>query len=327
MLILLLAAGACVCLCAILAVLFLTSRKPSTAPGATSAATAASPGGVPQRVFAPFWYGGDESVRWQDCPAKMLVLAFVLADSSGAPSWNGQQPIASKSGLVSRMRQAGKEVIVSFGGQSGKELGQVIRDVDKLAAAYVSVIDTLGLKWIDLDIEGGSTSDTEAVVRRHRALVKVQRDRPSVTVSYTLPVGTGGLLASEVKFLRLAKEAGVRVDVVNIMTMDYGESFTGDMGAYAIQAAKGLRDQLVSVGLRDTKVGICPMIGNNDVRGETFTVANARAVREFAQKTDWVRWLTFWSINRDNARAGGLDTSSQIRQKDWEFSAEFAKFV
>lgn len=286
-----------------------------------------SPKTFPDKVFAPYWDVSAPDVPWKNCPAKYITLAFVLGNASGAPVWNGTEPISSKVALVNRIRAAGKDVIISFGGQTGTELGQVITDVAKLADAYIAVIDALGAKWIDLDIEGSSTADTQAVIRRHKAIVKVQKARPGVTVSYTLPVMPDGLPPNEYNFMRAAKDAGVRVDVVNIMTMDYGPSFTGDMGAYAIDAAKNVHAQLERIGLRGTKVGICPMIGVNDIQAEVFTVSNARAVREFAQKTPWVRWLAFWSINRDNESAAPseLYRSSGIKQRNWEFSQEFAK--
>lgn len=283
-------------------------------------------GSFPERVFSPYW-DTSVTVDWKACPAKFITLAFVLADSAGKPAWNGSDPISSRKALVNDIRRAGKEVIVSFGGQAGTELGQSLTDVGKLADAYLSVINELGLTWIDLDIEGSTTADTAAVTRRHKAVAKVQKAKPDVIVSYTLPVMPTGLSPTEVEFLKLAKKEGVRVDVVNIMTMDYGESFTGDMGKYAIDAAKKTRAQLQEAGLPGAKVGICPMIGVNDVRAEVFTLANAKAVLEFARQNSWVRWLAFWSINRDNSSMSTeLWKSSGVKQKDWEYSSTFAKF-
>lgn len=305
------------------------TNGPSNIDTGGDGGNAGNGGTFPAKVFSPYWDTSNESVKWQSCPAKFITLAFVLGDSSGTPMWNGTQPISAKAGLVNSIRSAGKDVIVSFGGQAGTELGQVITDVNKLAAAYTSVVEALDLTWIDLDIEGGTTSDTAAVTRRHKAIAKVQKAKPGLIVSYTLPVMPSGLPDAEVTFLKLAKDNGVRVDVVNIMAMDYGDSFKSNMGQYAIDAATKTRSQLQGIGLSNTKIGICPMIGVNDVQAEVFTVANARAVREFAQKTSWVRWLSFWSINRDNDSnvPGELYRSSGIKQKNWDFSSEFAKFA
>ena len=178
----------------------------------------------------------------------------------------------------------------------------------------------------DLDVEGGTTVDEASVSRRNKALAKVQKARPSVVLSYTLPVMPTGL-GEHIFVIKNAKKHGVRVDVVNIMAMDYGSSFGGDMGTYAIDAAKRAFAEVQAAGFSGARIGICPMIGVNDVRNEVFSVANARAVRDFALRTPWVRWLSFWSINRDNSRMSSeLPTSSGVRQREWEFSSEFAKF-
>ena len=305
---------------------------PSSPAGTTGTAggdgVPAIAGKFPARVFSPYWDTSDESVKWQSCPSKFITLAFVLGDSSGTPKWNGEQPLSSKVSLAKKIRAAGKDFIISFGGQAGTELGQAITDVTKLANAYKSVVDMYQAKWVDFDIEGSSTGDVPAVTRRHKAIAKLQKAKPDLIVSFTLPVMPSGLPSNEVNFLKIAKEQGVRVDVVNIMTMDYGPSFSGDMGAYATEAARNTYNQVQGVGLKSAKIGICPMIGVNDVQSEVFTVANARSVRDWARKTPWVRWLAFWSIGRDNSRANPnqLNQSSGIKQRDWEFSQEFAKF-
>lgn len=320
-----------VLVCVVLAaVALLVLNKDDDKNGSSGGSTGAAIGGnFPNKVFAPYWDVSNTAISWKACPAKYITLAFVLGDSSGTPMWGGNEPISSRVSLVNSIRAAGKDVIVSFGGQAGTELGQVVTSVDKLASAYQSVVDTLRLKWADFDIEGSSVADTQAATRRHKAIAKLQKARPNLIVSYTLPVMPDGLTQNEVKFLKLAKENGLRLDVVNIMTMDYSDSLKGDMGAYAISAATKTHSQLQQIGYGSTKVGITPMIGVNDIRSEVFTVANARAVRDFAQKTGWVRWLAFWSINRDNSsnKPNELYSSSGIKQSDWEFSREFAKYT
>lgn len=51
-----------------------------------------------------------------------------------------------------------------------------------------------------------------------------QDANPGLVVSFTLPVLPVGLTADGVNLLRDAKAKGVRLDVLNIMTMDYGDS-------------------------------------------------------------------------------------------------------
>src|SRR3712207_7836660 len=59
-----------------------------------------------------------------------------------------------------------RSVRVSFGGAAGQELALTCGSVAELQAAYQSVIDQYDLTFIDLDIEGGATSNTASVARR-----------------------------------------------------------------------------------------------------------------------------------------------------------------
>ena len=74
------------------------------------------------------------------------------------------------------------------------------------------------------------------------------------------------------------------------MTMDYGDGAApnpdGQMGEYAIQAAQSLHSQLkqayadAGTAIDDAalwqKVGVTPMIGQNDVATEVFDLEDAR---------------------------------------------------
>ena len=53
---------------------------------------------------------------------------------------------------------------------------------------------------------------------------RAQAANPGLRVSYTLPVLPAGLTADGVDLLRNTVSHGVLIDVLNIMTMDYGDS-------------------------------------------------------------------------------------------------------
>jgi chitinase len=116
--------------------------------------------------------------------------------------------------------------------------------------------------------------------------------------------------------------------VVNIMAMDYGNVSNGKtgMGGYAISAAEGLRKQLDKISLQNVKVGITPMIGQNDVASEIFRVEDAKQLAEWAKDTKWVRLLSYWSMNRDYGKSGDLFISSQVKQSKYEFLKTMQKF-
>src|SRR5271166_3288067 len=86
-----------------------------------------------------------------------LTLAFILSHGSCNPEWDGSRPLlgGSDQAAIESIRAAGGEVDVSFGGWSGKKLGNSCRTPAALAAAYQKVIDAYSLKAIDIDIEHG----------------------------------------------------------------------------------------------------------------------------------------------------------------------------
>lgn len=111
-------------------------------------------------------------------------------------------------------------------------------------------------------------------------------------MSFTLPVMPSGLDADGLALLESANDHSVDVSTVNIMTMNYGSSFTDDMGGYAITSAEATHDQLKKVfGLSSggawRGLALTSMIGVNDVHNETFGLSDAARVRAFAEKKGW----------------------------------------
>ena len=113
--------------------------------------------------------------------------------------------------------------------------------------------------------------------------------------------------------------------MVNIMTMDYGPAYNGDMGKYAIEAAKNAEKQIRALGI-GAKMGNTPMIGQNDVSTEKFDLDDAREVLEWAKTNDNVRLLSMWSITRDKSQGTGLYNCTMIPQEDYEFTNIFKSF-
>jgi hypothetical protein len=66
---------------------------------------------------------------------------------------------------------------------------------------------------------------------------QLQSARPNVKISLTLPVLPEGLTADGLNVVRSARDAGVNLDLVNVMAMDYQRS-SGDDGDFAVQAAQ-----------------------------------------------------------------------------------------
>ncbi|MBT2412019.1 cellulose binding domain-containing protein [Streptomyces sp. ISL-12] len=268
---------------------------------------------------------------------KEYNLAFVTDGGSCIPKWGGVTDLASDAvaAQIGDLRAAGGDVRVSFGGAAGSELATTCSSADALAAAYEKVVAAYDLTKVDFDVEGGALPDTAANTRRAQAIARLQADHPDLDVSFTLPVMPEGLTQPGVDLLANAKENGVTVDTVNIMAMDYGASYSGDMGTYAEQAATATQAQVKGVlGLDDSAawkaVGVTPMIGVNDVVTEVFTVADAGQLVEFAEAKG-LGSLSMWSATRDKACPGGPKrqadaTCSSIEQTDGAFAEEFARY-
>ncbi|MEU9374341.1 cellulose binding domain-containing protein [Streptomyces sp. NPDC048255] len=321
-----------------------TSRPTATAsPAPTPTATTTPPGGGAPAAGARFAPYVDTSLYPSydllDTAAKTGVkefhLAFITSGGGCAPLWGGVTDLASDkvAAQIGALRAAGGDVRVSFGGAAGHELALNCATVDELAAAYGKVIDQYKLTKVDFDIEGAALPDTTANARRAQAIARLQKSHPGLDVAFTLPVMPEGLTQPGVALLADARTNGVRIDAVNIMAMDYGPAYSGDMGQYAIQAATATQAQLKGVlGLSDAAawkaVAVTPMIGVNDVVSEVFTVADATQLVDFAAAKGIGR-LAMWSATRDKqCPAGAVNyadaTCSSILQEPLAFTKAFS---
>ncbi|MEV4927907.1 glycoside hydrolase family 18 protein [Streptomyces roseoverticillatus] len=318
-----------------------TSPAPSPSrPGPTTGGTPA-PGGA-KGAFAPYVDtllnpSYDLLATAGKTGVKDFTLAFVTSGGGCTPKWGGVSdlggnPVAQQIGAL---REAGGDVRVSFGGAAGSELGLACSSAGDLAAAYGKVVDAYKLTKVDFDIEGGALPDTAANTRRAQAIALLQKKHPGLDVSFTLPVMPTGLTQDGVNLVENAKKNGVTVSTVNIMAMDYGSSFSGDMGQYAIDAATATQAQVKGVlGLSDTAawkaVAVTPMIGVNDVASEVFKTDDAEQLVKFA-RSKGLGWLSMWSATRDKQCPGGAQNSasatcSSVLQGEFAFTKAFAAF-
>ena len=251
-----------------------------------------------------------------------VILSFVVAGPNDACTamWGGVYTLDQAADAiqldrrVAQLRLTGGQARVSFGGQAGTELASACTDPTALSKAYSSVVDRYDLTSIDLDIEGASLTDAAAASRRAAAIKTVQdhvaASGRTLAVWLTLPVSPTGLTGDAQSALEGMLSAGVNVAGVNGMTMDFGTATSApkpesDTVVQATNALHGqLRDIFARAGQRLSdaqawaKVGITPMIGQNDVASERFTLADAAVVNQFA-RDHGVGHLSMWSLNRD----------------------------
>jgi chitinase len=288
------------------------------------ASAAANPGpGFPAHYAAPYaemWLSPQNMVNAANATGnRFFTLAFIISGGGCSPAIDGNVAIsdASWNSAINTVRAGGGDVIASFGGASGTELGQACTTVASLQAAYKAVIDQLNLTRIDLDIEGAPLADTAANDRRNTALANLQVQYAAagrtLAVDYTLPVLPSGLLSDSLSLLNNAKSHNLNVNLVNIMTMDYGPAM--DMGQAAINAANALHGQLGAIWNTKTSAqlwameGNTPMIGVNDSAAEIFTTGNASTLESFAA-ANGIQMLSFWALGRDNQATSGTPQST-----------------
>ncbi|WP_432142308.1 chitinase [Streptomyces sp. bgisy084] len=314
--------------------------KPERPDPVTPSAKPSSPAPTPKTAgFSPYV---DTSLKpsfdlvkgAEETGVKEYSLAFVSPGGGCVPKWGGRQTLGANpvARQADALRAQGGDVRISFGGQSGNELARVCGSVDKLVDAYRKVIDAYHLTKVDFDIEGPALTDTKANDLRAQAIARLQQ-HAELDVSVTLPVLPSGLNRHAVAVLKSAKKNGARISTVNIMAMDYGTYYDGDMGKYAIAAATATQKQIKgALGIRDEatawkSVAVTPMIGVNDVKVEVFRPDDAAELKKFAEEKGLGR-LSMWSVTRDKPCPGGANlkavaTCSSLGKKTNEFLRAF----
>ena len=290
-----------------------------------------------EAFFAPYvdmagWPPPNLSAIAQSNGTSLLTLAFIQATTDGKAAWGGYSTLTPGStdeqaktidASIAAFKAVGGDVLVSFGGANGTSLAQYYYthggSAQQLADVYGGIVDAYGLNRIDFDIEGAAVADGSSALNA-QALKLFQQAHPDVEVWYTLPVLPTGLTADGLNVVDQAVKAGVKLDGINVMAMDYGESAAPTsgpnaktMGAYAIQSAQSTFDQMTTLfnkygqTFNWRQIGVTPMIGVNDVQSEVFTAADAQALETFA-RTKGIGMLSMWSIQRDTP--GSLGTAS-----------------
>ncbi|MCQ4206563.1 hydrolase [Streptomyces longispororuber] len=287
-----------------------TSAPSATSPTATHAGRAEQ-----STAYAPYVSASTAHTTDAAGSPSAYNLAFVVADGDTCtPTWGGHTAIgnATVKSRIAELSSSDSTVRVSFGGATDKELATTCDSAAGLAAAYATALDAAGgATHADFDIEGDTLTDSASVTLRAKAIALLQKER-DLDVTFTLPVMPAGLDADSLALLEAANNQGVQVSTVNLMTMNYGESYDGDMGGYAITAAKAAHAQLTKVfgssaAATWQAMALTSMLGVNDVDGETFTLSDAAQVRAFAEEKS-IAWVSAWATFRDVQCEEGTST-------------------
>ena len=250
------------------------------------------------------------------------VLSFVVSSKANpcTPAWGAAYTLdEARASLdldrrIARLQQQGGSVAISFGGQANQELAVGCTDATKLESAYSAVVDRYQVGTIDLDLEGAGLNDPTAGERRAKAIASLQQDRrkagKALAVWVTVPVAPDGMTSDATDAIAALLAAKVDIAGLNVMTMDYGTGLSDKqtMLAASQSAVTSAQRQLGVLYSRAgiklggpslwAKMGATPMIGQNDVAGEVFSLADAAAFNEWAVSQGMGR-MSMWSANRD----------------------------
>ena len=246
---------------------------------------------------------GDIAADMSASGLKYYTLAFLTSsDGNCTPTWeDGGYSLGQFNSQIASLQADGGNAIISFGGAGSTDLAQTCTSVSSLTAAYANVVNTTGVDRLDFDVEGSVLSDTSATSIRDQALAALQAENPAVQVDFTLAVNPNGLptgTGSEYALLQDAKSKGVKVSIVNIMTMDFGDGQNALNDAE--EASTDTASQLASLyGISTAAAynmeGLTPIAGQND-DNEDFTQANASTLESFAA-ANGVGELSFWEVD------------------------------
>lgn len=256
-------------------------------------------------------------------PARQSVLGFVVAAPGQpcTPSWGAayslkqaDQSLAVGS-RIAQLQQDGAQPIVSFGGAAHTSLDAGCASVPDLTQAYQSVISRYHLTTIDLDVEGAALDDFAAEQRRAAAIADLELNARAqhrrLAVWLTIPVEPTGLQDDAISVISSMLSHRVPIAGLNLMTMDFSQvpgpgTTMLQLVENALTAGHGQLAQLFpryGIQLRSAQIwqrlGATVMIGQNNVRGENFTVADGTGLVGFARQNGLGR-VSMWSLNRDS---------------------------
>jgi chitinase len=271
-------------------------------------------------IYSPYFYSGDTNgdqlntavtgssqTLLKAMPAKLTAVTWAFATGScGSENWNGVSAAAFAKANVASFVSAGKKYMISTGGAGANFTCTSDANFTKFIKTYYSA----NLLGIDFDIENTQTqSDINNLVARVAA---AQAAYPNLRYSFTLATDGGNESQSlgdmGVKVMTAIQNYGLKNYTVNLMTMDFANSgqensslctlnSSGkcDMGQSTISAAESLHNHWK---VPYSQIEVTPMIGGNDSIAETFTLADAVTVSNYALSKK-LGGVHFWSFSRD----------------------------
>ncbi|WP_426146802.1 hypothetical protein [Polaromonas sp. DSR2-3-2] len=313
--------------------IFMQKRNFSKVAGAVTAAVLLSLGQSASALeIAPYfhaWSGGTLTEAKRVAGLDSATLAFAITKGSCALG----QDLLNKLPDARTYVGAGGQLIISFGGQNGVYAEIACKDDNQLFNLLDKLIVDSGTRRIDWDVEGHQLLDVEGTARRTRVLLRLQAKYPDLYTSFTLPGWLRGVDANSMNLLKTTIGAGVRISMVNVMTMSFGLENLRTMvvpstvAQASIMTFRATVSQMATLYPNKTQaqlhamMGMTPMIGKND-DGSTFSLVDAKTIADFV-KANGIGLLSYWSFQRDQAQSSNasndLASFSGVAQSNYQF--------
>ncbi len=235
---------------------------------------------------------------------RAVTLAFA-AGECGDDHWDGVPGAGLAVANVKRLAAASIDYVVATGGAN-----QTFTCTTPAAfQAFIQTWYSARMVGVDFDIENQQTpTQIDQLVAAAKA---AQVRYPHLRFSFTLATfgttqrGQPALGDLGRVVLQAIRRQHFDTAIINLMVMDYDQAdarhctlgATGqcDMGASAIAAVADFHTRFQ---VPYDRIEATAMIGGNDTRGETFTLADARTLTAYAHQVGLVG-LHYWSFDRD----------------------------
>ena len=271
-------------------------------------------------------------------------LAFLNTGSTSDPlTFAGNNWVQTKKKMVDPGKNT--KYIVSTGGQKGPDAWEYYKDGNKLGDLYYTDLKAQDIHYLDFDIESDYANLDVAANAAKKVLYDAKQDNFKMAISLTVGTNPNGLTAQTIQPLEAFIKAGV-MPTLNLMTMNYGTDYIGNMADYAISAVTGAKIQYTeilkaeqNITWSDAKLwghlGCTNMIGVNDTTKNTdfniFRLDDAAKVVKWAQNKN-LGFLGIWEASRDHPATSAssvvsTENSGLEGQADYAFINAFKSFV
>ena len=284
---------------------------------------------------APYFHSWGSSLNDAKRDAGMTSAIFAFGVTRG--SCQLEPGFVNKLPEARAFVQSGGRLLLSFGGADGVFAEIACKDDNQLFSMIEKVMQAAGTRRLDFDIEGHQLPNAEGNARRARVLARLQAKYPDLYVSFSLPGWLRGFSADSMKLLNTTLNAGVQLDMINVMAQSFGANNIRTMvvpatvGQATVMTFRAAANQMSTLYRNKTPaqlhamMGMTPMIGKND-DGTTFTLADAQTVANFA-KANNVGMISYWSFHRDRAQSytgnNNLGSYSGVAQSDFQYHRIF----